>query len=104
MHKAAYEFPSLPGDLLHIHNRLHEDGVAQRNLGNPDCTKQVRPFGSVRLLESSIDIGTEYASLQIDQRKAMIEQGHLGLLTGVPRPINWHFRQSHCPSGIKGTP
>lgn len=59
----ARQFPSVFGYLFYVHNRFHERMVPQRNLRNPHRAQEMGPCLGTRLLESSVAVWTENASL-----------------------------------------
>lgn len=103
MHAAAYQLPALLVDLLHACDRFHENVVRDAGFGHPDGTKQVCPFTVDGLFESSALVWTKNAGLG-EHKLALQSMRNIPILTTVDSGETVHFRQSHCPSGMYGTP
>ena len=68
------QFPSLFGNLFHVHDRFHEGCVTQADFRYPDGAEKMRPSRRICLLERAIGIGTEDTSLvDINQSEALKE-------------------------------
>lgn len=59
------QLPPVLRDLLHIHDRLHECVIPERDFGDPHCTKQMGPFRGIGLLKGTIMVGTEDTCLMV---------------------------------------
>jgi len=101
----AEQLPPRLGNLFNVHDRLHKCRISESDLWNPHGTEEMSPFGRRGLFERAIRVGTKDACLRqllAPANERVADEG--AKLTGTPRPISWHFRQSHWPSGMKGTP
>ncbi len=60
----TYQLPSILRYSLDTLHGFHVDSVADRQLGDPDGTQEVRPVSSRRLLECAPFAGTEKTGLR----------------------------------------